>query len=83
MWRLSLDKIVRMPGGPFSHNGCSTTLVYPKTLRDATIAEIQEALLWQIGPAQFELVERARFHTLDRNFNETLRAINSLLMTPI
>ncbi len=78
MWRLCLDKIVRMSGGPFSDDGRSTTLVYPKTLRAATVAEIQEALLWQVGPTQLELVERARFHTLDRNFNDTLRAINSL-----
>ncbi len=49
------------------------TLVYPKTLRDASITEIQEALLCHVRPAQFELVERARFHTLIRNPNETVR----------
>ncbi len=30
--------------------------VYPKTLRDASIAEIQGALLRHVRPAQFELV---------------------------
>ncbi len=35
------------------------TLAYPKTLRDASIAEIQGALLRCVRPAQFELVERA------------------------
>ncbi len=49
------------------------TLVYPKTLRDASITEIQEALLRHVRPAQFELVERARFHTLVRNPDETVR----------
>ncbi len=49
------------------------TLAYPKTLRDASITEIQEALLRHVRPAQFELVERARFHTLIRNPNETVR----------
>ncbi len=49
------------------------TLVYPKTLRDASITEIQEALLRHVRPAQFELVERARFHTLIRSLNETVR----------
>ncbi len=39
-------------------------LVYPKTLRDASIAEIQEALPQYVRPAQFELVERAKFRTL-------------------
>ncbi len=34
-------------------------LVYPKTLRDASITEIQEALLRYVRPAQFKLVERA------------------------
>ncbi len=48
------------------------TLVYPKTLRDASITEIQEALLRHVRPAQFEFVERAKFHTLIRNPNETL-----------
>ncbi len=48
------------------------TLVYPKTLRDASIAEIQEALLRHVKPAQFQLVERAKFHTLVRNSNETV-----------
>ncbi len=49
------------------------TLVYPKTLRDASITEIQEALLRHVRPAQFELVERAKFHTLIQNPNETVR----------
>ncbi len=49
------------------------TLVYPKTLRDASITEMQEALLRHGRPAQFELVERARFHALIQNPNETLR----------
>ncbi len=49
------------------------TLVYPKTFRDASIAEIQEALLRHVRPAQFELVERAKFHTLVRSANGTLR----------
>ncbi len=49
------------------------TLVYPKALRDVSITEIQEALLRHVRPAQFELVERARFHTLIRNPNETVR----------
>ncbi len=40
------------------------TLAYPKTLRDASITEIQEALLHHFRPAQFELVERARIHIL-------------------
>ncbi len=49
------------------------TVVYPKTLRDASIAEIQEALLRHVRPAQLELVERAKFHTLVRSAIETLR----------
>ncbi len=49
------------------------TLVYPKTLRDASIAEIQGALLRHVRPAQCELVERAKFHTLVRSANETVR----------
>ncbi len=49
------------------------TLVCPKTLRDASITEIQESLLRHVRPAQFELVERAKFHALIRNPNETLR----------
>ncbi len=56
--------------------GASTllrTLVYPKTLRDASIADIQEALLRHVRPAQFELVEQAMFHTLVRNPNEIVR----------
>ncbi len=40
------------------------TLIYPKTLRDASIAEIQETILRNVRPAQLELVERAEFHTL-------------------
>ncbi len=39
------------------------TLVYPKTLRDASVAEIQEAILRHVQPAQFELVEWAVSHT--------------------
>ncbi len=35
------------------------TLVYHKTLRDASITEIQETLLRHARPAQFELVECA------------------------
>ncbi len=49
------------------------TLVNPKTLRDASIAEIQEALLQHVRPAQFELVKRMKFHTLVRNPYETVR----------
>ncbi len=49
------------------------SLVYPKTLRDVLVAEIQEALLRRVKPSQFELLERANFHTLVRNPNETLR----------
>ncbi len=49
------------------------TLVYPKTLRDTPIAEIKGALLRHVRPAQFELVERAKFHTLVRSANETVR----------
>ncbi len=49
------------------------TLVYPNTLRDASIAEILGALLRHVRPAQFELVERAKFHTLVRIPNETVR----------
>ncbi len=49
------------------------TLVCPKTLRNASVAEIQGALLRHVRPAQFELVERAKFHTLVRNANETVR----------
>ncbi len=49
------------------------TLVYPKTWREASIREIQEALLRHVRPAQFKLVERAKFHTLIRNPNETVR----------
>ncbi len=49
------------------------TLFYSKTLRDASIAEIQEALLRHVQPAQFELVERAKFHILVRSANETVR----------
>ncbi len=36
-------------------------LVYPKTKRDASIAEIQEAIQRHVRPAQFELVERVEF----------------------
>ncbi len=46
------------------------TLVYPKTLRDVSITEIKETLLCRVTPAQFEIVERAKFHTLIRNPNE-------------
>ncbi len=49
------------------------TLVYPKTLRDASIAEIQGKLLRHVRPAQFELVERAKFHTLARSAKKTVR----------
>ncbi len=35
------------------------TLIYAKTLRDASITEIQEALLRHVRPAQFEVIERA------------------------
>ncbi len=49
------------------------TLVYSKTLRDVSIADIQEVLLRHARPAQFELVEWAKFHTLVRNPNETVR----------
>ncbi len=48
------------------------TLVYPQTLRYTSIAEIQEALLWHVRPAQFELVERAKFHTLVWNPYKTV-----------
>ncbi len=48
------------------------TLVYPKMLRDASTREIQEALLRHVRPAQFELVERARFQTVILNPNETV-----------
>ncbi len=37
------------------------TLAYPKTLRYASMNEIQEALLRHVRSAQFELVERAKF----------------------
>ncbi len=37
------------------------TLAYPKTLRYASMTEIQEALLRHVTSAQFELVERAKF----------------------
>ncbi len=47
-------------------------LVYPKTLRDASIAEIQGALLRYVPPTQFELFERAKFHTMVRSANETV-----------
>ncbi len=49
------------------------TLVYPKTLRDASITEIQEALLRHVRSAQFTLVERTKFYTLIRNPYETVR----------
>ncbi len=39
------------------------TLVYPKTLRDASVAEIQEALLRHVRPTQLKLVEWAVSHT--------------------
>ncbi len=45
-------------------------LAYPKTLRDASLTE---ALLRNVRPAQFELVERAKFYILVRNPNATLR----------
>ncbi len=48
-------------------------LVYPKTLRDASIAETQGALLRHVRPAQLELVERPKFHTLVRSAYETVR----------
>ncbi len=51
------------------------TVVYPKTLRDSSIAEIQGALLRHVRPPQFELVERAKFHTLVRNANENCARI--------
>ncbi len=44
-------------------------LVYPKTLSDASITEIQEALLKHDVPTQFE---RAKFHILIRNPQETV-----------
>ncbi len=34
---------------------------------------MQEALLWHVRPAQFELVERAKFHTRVQNPNENVR----------
>ncbi len=49
------------------------TLVYSKTLRDVSIADIQEVLLRHARPAQFELVKRVKFHTLVRNPYETVR----------
>ncbi len=48
-------------------------LMYPKTLRDASIAEIQQTFLRFVRPAQFEIAEKARFHSLVRNPNETAR----------
>ncbi len=39
-------------------------LVYPKTLMGTAIAEIQGTFLRHVRPAQFELVERTKFHTL-------------------
>ncbi len=49
------------------------TLVYPKILRNASNSEIQEALLRHAGPVLFELVERAKFHTLVRKPYEIVR----------
>ncbi len=49
------------------------TLVNPKTLNDASMADIRQALLRHARPAQFELVKRAKFNTLVRNPKETVR----------
>ncbi len=43
----------------------------PSGLRPFT--EIQEALQRHVSPARFKFVERAQFHTLDRNQNGTVR----------
>ncbi len=49
------------------------TLVFPLTLRDGSVTEIQEALLRHVRPVQFELIERTKFHALVRNANRTVR----------
>ncbi len=43
------------------------TLVYPRTLRYASITEIHKVLLRHVRPVKCELVERAKFHTLVGN----------------
>ncbi len=55
------------------------TLVYQKALRDASITEIQEALLRHVRPVQFEFVERAKFHILVRNPNKSVHDFQASL----
>ncbi len=58
------------------------TLVNPTTLRDASITEIQGALLRHVRPAQFDLVEQAEFHTLIRNPKRNGTRVYSSPSTP-
>ncbi len=51
------------------------TWVNPKTLRDASIAEVQEALRRHVRLALLEPVQRAKFPTLVRNPNEPVRGL--------
>ncbi len=62
----------------FSHKKTFTlqrTVVYPITLRDASITKIQETLLQHERPARFKLVERAKVYRLIRKPNKTVRDI--------
>ncbi len=51
-----------------------STLVFPKTLQEATLQEIKDALLHHFKPVNFEASERAKFNTLSRSPSESIRS---------
>ncbi len=50
-----------------------STLVFPKTLQEATLQEIKDALLHHFKPVNFEASERAKFNVLSRSPSDSFR----------
>ncbi len=50
-----------------------STLVFPKTLQEATLQEIKDALLHHFKPVNFEAPERAKFNALSRSPSVSIR----------
>ncbi len=51
-----------------------STLVFPKTLQEATLQEIKDALLHHFKTVNFEASERAKFNMLSRSPSESIRS---------
>lgn len=49
------------------------TILFPKSLQESSLKEIQSALIKHFEPVNFEAAERARFNLLVRDSSETIR----------